>query len=236
MRDTFLFDLDGTVLPMDFDKFMELYFSNIGEFFKDKIDPKLLVKSILSSTEVMVNTNDKRRNEDIFMNHFDSLINSTEDYKPLFLEFYNSDFDKVQASTYKSDYMRKSIDLLKQKGYKIALATNPLFPMIANHHRIRWAGFEPNEFSYISSFESNSYCKPHLQYYNEVLESINKEAENCYMVGNDVFDDLSSGKLGIKTYLITNHMLNKHNQEVSSDYQGTYIDFYNFVLELDDIK
>ena len=45
------------------------------------------------------------------------------------------------------------------------------------------------------------------------------------MIGNDVFDDLSSKKLGIKTYLITNHLLNKHNQEIDTDYEGTYYDY-----------
>ena len=119
MRDTFLFDLDGTVLPMDFDEFMKLYFYNIGEYFKDVIEPKELVKNILISTEVMIKTNDNQSNEDLFMNHFDSLIEvSVEDYKPMFYKFYNSEFDNVKASTHKSKYMRKSVDLLKEKGYK----------------------------------------------------------------------------------------------------------------------
>ena len=80
-----------------------------------------------------------------------------------------------------TEYFKYMFDLLKEKRYKVVLATNPLFPMVANHHRIRWAGFEPSEFEYISSFESNYSCKPHLEYYNEVLENINKEAENCYI-------------------------------------------------------
>ena len=157
MRDTFLFDLDGTVLPMDFDKFMELYFYNIGEHFKEIINPKELVRNILESTEIMVKTKNDKSNEEIFMTHFDTLIDGdVENYKPMFYDFYNSTFDKVKASTHKSKYMRKSIDLLKEKGYKVVLATNPLFPMIANHHRIRWAGFEPSEFEYISTRESIS--------------------------------------------------------------------------------
>lgn len=237
MRDTFLFDLDGTVLPMDFDMFMELYFYNIGEYFKEIIEPEKLVKNILECTEKMVRTNNGIKNEEVFMDHFDSLLDgSVEQYKPMFYEFYNTTFEKVKASTHKSKYMRKSIDILKEKGYRVVLATNPLFPMVANHHRIRWAGFEPSEFEYISSFEDNSYCKPHLEYYKEVLESINKDADNCYMVGNDVFDDLSSGKLGIETYLITNHLLNKHNQEVVSNHRGTYYDFYKFVQKLEEVK
>jgi len=237
MRDTFLFDLDGTVLPMDFDKFMKLYFHHISEYFKDIIEPKELINNILVCTEKMVKTNNGQKNEEIFMNHFDSLLEgSVEEYKPMFYEFYNSTFDNVKASTHKSKYMRKSIDLLKEKGYRIVLATNPLFPMVANHHRIRWAGFEPSEFEYISSFENNLYCKPHLEYYKEVLGNINKEAESCYMVGNDVFDDLSSGKLGIETYLITNHLLNKHDQEILADHDGTYYDFYKFVQKLEKVK
>mgnify|MGYP000860787447 FL=1 len=237
MRDTFLFDLDGTVLPMEIDEFMKLYFYYIGNHFKEIIEPNELVKNILESTEKMVRINNGQKNEEIFMEHFDSLLDgNVEEYKPMFYEFYNSTFDKVKASTHKSKYMRKSIDILKEKGYRIVLATNPLFLMVANHHRIRWAGFEPSEFEYISSFEDNSYCKPHLEYYNEVLGYINKTAEECYMVGNDVFDDLSSKKLGIKTYLITNHLLNKHNQEIDTDYEGTYYDFYKFVQKLDEIK
>lgn len=236
MRDTFLFDLDGTVLPMDFDEFMKLYFHNIGEFFKEIIEPNELFKNINECTEKMIKTNNGKKNEEIFMEHFESLLKgSIGDYESMFYEFYNTSFNNVKASTHKSKYMRKSIDLLKEKGYKVVLATNPLFPMVANHHRIRWAGFEPSEFEYISSFENNSYCKPHLEYYKEVLESINKDALNCYMVGNDVFDDLSSSKLGIETYLITNHVLNKYNQEVKANHKGTYYDFYKFVQQLEQV-
>lgn len=237
MRDTFLFDLDGTVLPMDFNKFMELYFYNIGEYFKDIIEPKVLVKNILQSTEVMIRSKNKELNEVKFMKHFDSLIEvSVEEYLPMFYDFYNTTFDNVKASTHKSKHMRKSIDLLKDKGYTVVIATNPVFPMIANHHRIKWAGFDPSEFHYITSFEGNYSCKPHLEYYNEILDNINKKAENCYMVGNDVYDDLSAGKLGIETYLVTNHMLNKHNQEIVVDHQGTYYDFFKFVQKLEKIN
>ncbi len=233
MINTILFDLDGTVLPMDFDKFMELYFYNMGIYFKEKIDGNTLAKYIMASTEVMIKTTNGDSNEDSFMNHFASLVNDDiEEYKKMFLEYYNSLFDNVRASTYRSTMMRESVDLLKEKGYEVVLATNPLFPMVANHHRIRWAGFEPDEFSYISSFENNHYCKPHIEYYNEVLQSIGKKPEECLMVGNDVFDDLAARKLGIKTYLITDHMLNRHNQTIQTDYKGNYTEFLDFVKNI----
>ncbi len=237
MRNTFLFDLDGTVLPMDLEEFMKLYFYNIGLHFKDDFDPTLLAKYIMESTHHMVKIKDGTSNYDKFMTHFGELINDDMDYYiTKFYDFYNMGFRNVKASTYQSKWMRKSIDLLKEKGYDVVLATNPLFPLHANHHRINWAGFEPEEFSYISSFEDNHYTKPHLEYYEEVLNNINRKPEECYMVGNDVVEDLVVGKLGVKTYLITDCMLNPNNVENTANHTGNYQDFYEFVKTLDSLK
>ena len=56
------------------------------------------------------------------------------------------------------------------------------------------------------------------------------------MVGNDVQEDLVAGDLGIETYLITNYMINRNNEEINSTYQGTYEDFYKFVKELEEVS
>lgn len=237
MKKTFLFDLDGTVLPMDFNKFMELYFYNIGKYFKDLVDPTLMPKLIMASTEKMIKINDGRTNEEIFMTDFETLVEGDiNTYRKMFEAFYNSEFKHVKASTYQSKEMRQSIDILKSKGYEVVLATNPLFPLVANHHRINWAGFEPTEFSYISSFEENRHCKPFPEFYLEVLKNINRKPEECYMVGNDVLEDLVAGKLGIETYLITDCMLNRSNIEYKADHEGTYKDFLEFVKGLEPIK
>ena len=82
MRDTFLFDLDGTLLPMDFNKFMELYFYYLGVHFHKKIDPKLLAKYVMESTNQMIYVNNDQSNEDKFKNHFGTLIDGDlEEYK-----------------------------------------------------------------------------------------------------------------------------------------------------------
>ncbi len=237
MKNTFLFDLDGTVLPMDFDKFMELYFYNLGAHFHKMIDPKLLAKYIMAATEEMVKSKNNIKNEEVFMNHFATLIDGDIDvYKNMFNEFYDGLFENVKPSTSESTYMRKSIDLLKEKGYEVVIATNPLFPMKANVHRLRWAGFTPDEFLHVTSFEENSYCKPHLEYYQEILDKINKTPEECVMVGNDVFDDLPAGKLGIETFLITDCVLNKYNQVIKADNIGNYEEFYKYIQSLDNLN
>ena len=237
MITTILFDLDGTVLPMDLDVFMQGYFYEMGKMFQDVIDGKLMAHHIIESTVHMVNNLDDRTNEDKFMTRFSELIDGDlEEYTKRFDEFYDTLFLNVQQTTHQSEMMIKAIKLLKEKGYNLVLATNPLFPMKANHHRIGWAGLTPDDFSYISSLESNKYCKPNLEYYQEVLSTINKSPEECMMVGNDVLEDMVAAKLGIKTYLIEDHLLNTRQVKIEADHRGIYDDFYAFARELPDVN
>ena len=237
MRDTFLFDLDGTLLPMDFKEFMTHYFQAIGTFFKDNIDPLELMNKINETTEYTIKTNDGRTNEDIFVEHFNKINSSTHEFDmDGFYTFYNSTFEHCKQTTWQDEDMIKSVHLLKEKGYRVAVATNPLLPLVSNHHRIRWAGFEPEDFEYISSFEGNKYCKPFVEFYSEVCDFINKDPKECFMVGNDASEDLVAAKLGIETYLITDCYMDSHKLGITPNHQGTYKDFYAFVRQLDTIK
>jgi len=237
MINTILFDLDGTVLPMDFEQFMIQYFTNLGYHFKDKIDPHTLVQYVRECSDLMIENNSGLPNETVFMDQFEKLIgHDITEYKEMFSAYYDTLFQRVQATTYQSQEMIDSVKMLQDKGYTLVLATNPLFPMKANHHRIRWAGLSPEDFTYISAFEINHYCKPNVKYFKEVLETIDKKPEECMMIGNDVVDDLGAMKLGIKTYLITDCIVNRKKIDYQVDYEGNYQDFYQFVKELKSIK
>lgn len=233
MINTILFDLDGTLLPMDMESFEKLYFESMAAYLKDLIDPKELVKSIWASTNTMVHNIEPRINEEVFMEDFKTRIGGdTEVYKERFDKFYDTEFMKAKEAVYENEFMKKSVKILKEKGYKVVIATNPLFPLKAIEHRIRWAGFEPSDFEYITSYERNHYCKPQLEYYEEVLKDIDKSPEECMMIGNDVQEDLIAGKLGLKTFLIKDCLLHRTDDEIATDYSGYYEDFYEFVKEL----
>lgn len=237
MINTILFDLDGTLLPMDMKAFEKLYFGAMAEYLKDLIGPKELVKNIWASTNAMIANVEYKTNEEIFMEDFKTRIDGDiVTYKERFDKFYDEEFIKVKAAVYESKLMQESVKLLKEKGYKLVIATNPLFPLKAIHHRIRWAGFEPSEFQYITCYEQNHYCKPQLKYYDEILKEIEKTPEECMMVGNDVQEDLIAGKLGLKTFLIKDCLLHRTEDEIAADYQGDYEGFYEFVKGLPSLK
>ncbi|PKM93668.1 MAG: HAD family hydrolase [Firmicutes bacterium HGW-Firmicutes-1] len=230
---TILLDLDGTVLPLDMDLFMTIYFAEMEKVFSDLPDHEMVVKNVWAATGAAVKSTEKITNEEAFMNAYGQLIvGDLDEHKRRFEAFYDEGFLKTKKSVIENQWMQKSIILLKEKGYNLVLATNPIFPMKAIHHRIRWAGFEPSDFSYISSFEKNHYCKPQIKYYEEVLSAIGKKPEECMMVGNDVQEDMIVHKLGVKTFLIDEHILHRTDEPIQVDYQGNYEDFYIFVEKL----
>lgn len=234
---TIIFDLDGTLLPMDIEKFMKIYFEEMGKHFVDLINPKELVENVWASTKAMVTNLDDKTNEEIFMDDFSKRIDGSLDaYTERFDEFYDTKFLKTRDAVSENEIVKESINLLKQKGYTLAIATNPLFPKKAISHRIKWAGLSENDFSYITNYENNHFCKPQIKFYEEVLKDTGKNPEECMMVGNDVKEDLAAGKLGIKTYLINDHILHNTDDEIVADYIGEYKDFYDFVVNLPDIK
>ena len=233
MLKTIIFDLDGTLLPLDMEKFMHIYFKEMGMAFHDMIEPKNLVDSVWKATDVMVSNTEHRTNEEVFMEAFEKLIDGDlETYKTRFDEFYDKGFLKVKESVSSMPLMRETVELLKQKGYEVVIATNPMFPRKAILHRVAWAGFKESDFSYITCYENNHYCKPQIQFYEEVLREIGRTPKECMMVGNDVEEDLVAGKLGMETYLITDHIIKRCEEEPCCTYQGSYEDFYKFVESL----
>lgn len=230
---TILFDLDGTLLSMDAEKFEKSYFNEIGKSFSDLMEPMELGKHIWGATKAMVSSLDERTNEEVFMEDFNIRVNNRlHEFRHRFDDFYDNEFLRVQNSVKSEEHMIKSVKMLKDKGYNVIVVTNPLFPLKAIHHRIRWAGFEPEDFTYITSFEKNHYCKPQIKFYEEVLEDINKTPEECLMVGNDTVEDLVAKNIGIKTYLINNNILNKSQKSYITDYEGNYEEFYKFIESL----
>ncbi len=232
---TVLFDLDGTLLPMDMGLFTSIYFRELGEFFSDLINPEEMVSFVLTATVEMINNTEDRSNEEVFTARFGRLIEGKgelDDFVQRFDKFYETVFIKTKDAVIETPVMRKCVEILRDKDYHLVIATNPIFPLKGIEHRIRWAGFEPSDFSYISYFEKNHYCKPQVKFYEEVLSDIGKKPEECLMVGNDVQEDVIAGKLGIETYLVTNQLIHRTGEEIKADHIGTYDDFYSFVQGL----
>ncbi|MFT9495227.1 HAD family hydrolase [Anaerosolibacter sp.] len=231
---TILFDLDGTLLPIDMEQFLSQYFDRLSKKCAHIAEEKLFKKALWQSTEYMIkNKESHKTNENAFMEDFCPRIQKNfDEISPVLEEFYQREFKTLKNTTQKLEPMKKMVHSLKEKGYTLVVATNPLFPRQAILHRIHWAGLHPEDFDFITDYETMHYCKPHIEFYDEIISKIHKDPEECLMVGNDVQEDLVAARLGMKTFLVEDNIINRSNMEIISDYRGTYQELFQFVEAL----
>ena len=120
-----------------------------------------------------------------------------------FRRFYRVEFQAVQNVCGFTPDAKKAVHFCHEHGLDTILATTPLFPAIATCSRVRWAGLDPSDFSYITTYENSSRCKPSPEYYQEILTKRHLKPEECLMVGNDVSEDMPAATLGIQVFLLT---------------------------------
>lgn len=123
-------------------------------------------------------------------------------------KFYKSDFQVARFNTRPDSLANECVDLLKSKGYQIVVATNPLYPQVATYERLSWAGFEPDEFLHVTTCENSCFSKPNLNYYRHLLKTLDKDAEDCLMVGNDVDEDMCALEIGMDVFLLNECLIN----------------------------
>lgn len=232
---TVIFDLDGTLLPMDTDAFIALYNKELAAYFADIMAPEVVIKAIWEATKKTIMNREPIKNLEVFKEALKEHVEDVDLFYRKIYDFYDEVFVNISGVFSQSEEIVEAIKVLKAKGYRLMIATNPLFPMKANHTRIKWAGLSPTDFEYISCFEENHYCKPHLEFYQEVLSVNELNSKETLMVGNDVTEDLVAGKLGIKTYLIEDHIIHRNNEPILADYRGRYSNFLEFVNALEDL-
>ncbi len=217
MLTTVLFDLDGTLLPMDQDIFAKVYFSGLAKKAAPHgYEPTRLIDTVWQGTACMVKNDGVRTNEAVFWDHFAAVYGEEARRDiTIFDAFYEENFHEVQKVCGFAPRARSIVRGLRDAGLRVVLATNPLFPQVATHARIRWAGLEPTDFELITTYENACYCKPNPDYYRDILARLSLSPETCVMVGNDVAEDMIAETLGMQVFLLTDCLINKKNADIS---------------------
>ena len=220
---TVLFDLDGTLLPMDQEVFVKAYLAYLAKYLAPHgYDPKAVVDAIWAGTGAMVKNDGSATNEEVFWNRFCTIFGeAARKDEPLFRTFYETQFPAVQASCGFNPKAAETVAALKAKGLRVALATNPIFPAIATRERIRWTGLSHEDFELYTAYENCRHCKPNPAYYQEVLDALGVRGEECLMVGNDAGEDMAAAKLGMKVFLLTDSLIDR-GLDISKFPQGSY--------------
>lgn len=230
-----LFDLDGTLLPIDTNSFIGQYVELLTKKVSQVVEEDFFKERLIISTKKMVSCQSpERTNEEVFL---EELLKGMEDKKEvllnLFEEFYEKEYDKLQKLVFdnENDISRRIIKRLKYEGKKVVIATNPVFPKKAIDKRLEWSGLWDIDFDLITSYEIMHYTKPSPEYYFEVCTYIDVSPGECLMVGNDKREDLAAKKTGMDVYLVTDYLVKKPplEERLKPDKTGTLNNFFKCI-------
>ena len=231
MITTILFDLDGTLLPMDMDTFLKAYMGSLAvKLAGCGYEPRHMIETIWKGTAAMIRNDGTKTNEAVLWDLY------TAEYgegayqdKAIFEDFYQNEFQLVQQACGYAPEAAEAIRKIKDMGFRVVLATNPLFPEIATYSRIRWAGLNADDFDLITTYENSCHCKPNPAYFQDVLAALDLTAEECVMVGNDTSDDMCATALGIPVFFLTHSLINKSNVDITAYPHGNFQDLLNYI-------
>ena len=229
-----LFDLDGTLLPMDQDKFIGAYFKLLTmKMVSLGYDAERFGKCLWAGVGAMIKNDGSCLNAKRFWDVFTGMFGEEAMKDKVYVdEFYQNEFQQVQNVCGFDAEANEIVVFARECGKQVILATNPLFPPAATESRMRWAGLAPEDFDYYTVYDNSTYCKPNLKYYLEILEKTGLKAEECLMVGNDVSEDMITETLGMQVFLLTDCLINKENVDISKYPHGGFGELREYIKSL----
>ncbi|MBC7236109.1 MAG: HAD family hydrolase [Chloroflexi bacterium] len=228
-----LLDLDDTLLLNDMETFGQHYFEALLAKVAPICPSEPFVKALRAGMQAMFDNDGTRgSNADVFAASFFAQL-PCEPQKLLALldEFYRCDFEVLRVHTTPDPDARRLVSTAFARGYQVAIATQPVFPLPAILARLRWAGAGADEFpyDYVSSYETMSACKPHPAFFQTLVERLGREPDECLMVGDDPEADMAAGRLGLKTFWVKRGAWRPRHMYVSCDARGSLAELIKLI-------
>ncbi len=235
MLDAILFDLDGTLLPMDNDEFINGYLKLIARTAMQwgYTSPDETVAALWEGVAAMVKNNGEMSNYAAFWKRFEEVLgrDCSEDV-PKFDKFYENEFMQLRPISFPTELAEVAVREARARAKYVILASNPVFPMVATEMRMSWTGLSPDDFDWVTNYSNSTSCKPNPEYYRDILARFDLNPERCIMIGNDVREDyLASKEVGISSFIVTDYIINRKNEQFDCP-NGTYADMIEYIKNL----
>ena len=207
MAKALLLDLDDTLLVNPVSAFIPAYFELLSRHLAHLVPPERLIAELMRGTAAMqANDGSGPTNEQAFAVVFYPAVGiPEEELLPVFYDFYATEFLKLRRLTRPIPEARRLVEWAMGQGLQVAVATNPVFPYVAIEERLKWAGIPPNEFDYalVTGYEKMHAMKPSPAYYQEIVDLLGRQPEECLMVGDDWEIDIEpASSIGIPVYWV----------------------------------
>jgi FMN phosphatase YigB (HAD superfamily) len=216
---TLLLDLDDTLLNTNMDAFLPAYFQALAGALADKVSPEVMLPALLGGAKAMMTNLDPALTlQEVFDAHFfPKLALDRPVLQERIDQFYDETFPKLVTLTSPIPDALNLVDWAFAQGYRVAIATNPIFPLKAIQHRLRWAGLPPEKypFALVTSYETFHFAKEMVAYYPEVLAQLGWPDDPAVMVGDDINREVKPTQAaGLPVFWV------RKTGEISAEYAG----------------
>jgi len=204
---TFLFDMDDTLLRNDMDSFVTQYLGAFSRHVAGLVDAQQFVQAMLLGTRAMEQNRrpDCTLQEAFEASFFRSLKVDPAEFYHLADEFYAQIYPSLQQYCTPDTDAVQTLETLRNRGDRLAVATNPLFPLTAVQQRLAWGGVPVENFPYeaIGAFDQYHFAKPDPAFFAEMLARMGWPDGPVVLIGDDPLRDVAAGiALGLPVYWI----------------------------------
>lgn len=236
MTITLLFDLDDTLLDTNMDAFIPAYFKAISKALENKVAPDVMLSALMGGTQAMMSNLDPALSlKNVFDSYFfPKLGMDRAALQTAIDQFYDEKYPELGVLTKPIPAAINLIDWAFSQGYRVAIATNPLFPLKAVHGRLRWAGLPPEKypFALVTSYENCHFTKETVAYYPEVLAQLGWPDDPVVMIGDDIEREVKpTQSAGLPVFLVRKS--GDKSQDIDGVPHGTLESFQGWLEKSD---
>lgn len=224
MLSTILFDLDGTLAPFVQEEFIRSYFKALlARLTPMGYNGEKLVAALWKGVAVMVANDGQATNRQAFWTCFTQELGiQALALEGILDDFYAREFDTARDCLRENADRAPLIRGLREKGYGLVLATNPIFPAAAVETRLAWVGLTGEDFDFVTTYENSRRSKPNPGYYRDILAHFGLRGEDCLMIGNNPVDDMAAAQAGLEVYLVTDYIENPEGLPIDGFPHGVF--------------
>jgi len=202
-----LFDLDGTLLDIDFPELMREYLGGLAPVVADLLDvsPREAVDLVIQGTETMQSAHPGQTNKEAFDAYllYRTGVNINEPAPEKVLStFYREVFPTFRAGHGPFADTCRVVETCLALDLPIGIATQPVFPEVATRARMRWAGLDTFDLPIVSTYETFSWTKPYPEYFLSMARRLDVDPARCLMVGDDAVLDMAAADVGMTTFYV----------------------------------
>jgi FMN phosphatase YigB (HAD superfamily) len=203
---TLLLDLDGTLLDVEMQSFLEAYFPLVAARFGGPGERHRISEAMIAAARsMMAETGGVRTLDLVFLESFAPAVRCTaEEAREILASFHRGEFERMRRLVRPVPGAGALVERALGLGCELVLATNPVFFLDAIRARVRWAGLDaaPSPFALVTGAELMRWAKPHAGYFRQILQMTGRRPEQCLMAGDDPRMDMAARQAGIATWLV----------------------------------